>query len=112
MATYSMEDLFKVMATTFKSEAAGNLRATIQFVISGEEASTHHLVIENGTCTYHAGAAESPTLTINTPGQVWRDIAEGKLDGAKALMTGKFKVKGDMGLLMKLQQLFGAAPGK
>ncbi len=108
----SMQELFNGMAATFKAQAAGNLRATIQFVITGEEAGAHHLVIENGTCTYHAGQAASPTLTITTPDTVWRDIADGKLDGAKALMTGKFKVAGDMGLLMRLTSLFGSAPGR
>ncbi|MCK7467044.1 MAG: SCP2 sterol-binding domain-containing protein [Desulfosudis oleivorans] len=33
-------------------------------------------------------------------------MAEGKLDPAKALMTGKAKVKGDMTEIMKLLPLF------
>ena len=33
-------------------------------------------------------------------------IAQGKLDMAKAFVVGKIKVKGDMGLIMKLPDLF------
>jgi putative sterol carrier protein len=32
-------------------------------------------------------------------------LTEGKLDGTMAFMSGKLKVKGDMGLAMKLQTL-------
>ena len=34
------------------------------------------------------------------------DLINGKLDGMTAFMTGKLKIEGDMGVAMKLQQLF------
>lgn len=110
--TFTMPELFQGMAALFKPEAAGNLQAVVQFDVTGEEAGTYHLVIENGTCTYHAGPASNPSLTITTPDHVWRDIALGKLDATKAFMTRKFTVKGNMGLLMKLPNLFGAPPNQ
>jgi putative sterol carrier protein len=33
------------------------------------------------------------------------DLATGKLDGTAAFMSGKLKIKGDMGLAMKLQSI-------
>ena len=33
-------------------------------------------------------------------------LATGKMDGMKAFMTGKLKVKGDMSLVMKMQKYF------
>jgi len=33
------------------------------------------------------------------------DLVDGKLDGTMAFMSGKLKVKGDMGLAMKLQNV-------
>jgi putative sterol carrier protein len=104
--TITMKDLFSGMAAAFKPEAAGDLQAVIQFEVTGDEAGVHHLVIENGTCSYHEGSSESPTLTITTPDHVWRDITLGRLDGTKAFMSGKLKAKGNMGLLMKLPGLF------
>jgi len=109
--TYTLQEIFQGMAAMFKPEAAGDLKAVLQFDVTGEEAGTHHLVIENGTCTYQAGPAPNPSLTIITPDHVWRDIALGKLDATKAFMTRKFTVKGNMSLLMKLPNLF-SAPGQ
>lgn len=108
--TVTMRDLFQGMAAAFNPAKAGDLKAVIQFDVTGEDAGIHHLVIENGICTHHVGPAQSPSVTITTPDHVWRDITLGKLDGTKAFMTGKIKAKGNMGLLMKLPGLF-TAPG-
>ena len=44
------------------------------------------------------------TMTISQ--QNFGARATGKMDGMKAFMTGKLKVKGDMGLVMKMQKYF------
>jgi len=33
-------------------------------------------------------------------------ISRGEMNGATAMMTGKYRVKGDLGLLMRLSKLF------
>ena len=45
-------------------------------------------------------------MTINTQADVWMAISRGELNGATALMTGKYSVKGNLGLLMRLDKLF------
>ena len=44
------------------------------------------------------------TMTITQDNFV--ALATGKMDGMKAFMTGKLKVKGDMSLVMKMQKYF------
>jgi putative sterol carrier protein len=39
--------------------------------------------------------------------QDWLDMTSGKLNGQMAFMSGKLKLKGDMGLAMKLAGMFG-----
>lgn len=43
--------------------------------------------------------------TITTSIQAMLDMVEGKLNPMMAVMTSKVKIKGDMGLAMKLQSL-------
>ena len=57
--------------------------------------------------THGAGAAENPSLTIETPFNVWMDIMTGKADGQKMFMEQKYRVHGDLSLLMRMNQLFG-----
>lgn len=44
--------------------------------------------------------------TITTKADTLEAIRSGKQNPMMAVMTGKVKIKGDMGLAMKLQQLF------
>jgi putative sterol carrier protein len=97
------------MPTVFNAEAAGDLIADISFKVTGAEPGEPTLHIENGKCTYREGLAASPTLTIETPSDVWIAISRGELDGQQAFMQGKYKAFGNFVLMMKFSKLFGSA---
>lgn len=99
-------ELIKIMPLGFNAEAAGDVSATVQFNITGDEEFTAHLAVADGKCEYFDGPAEAPDLTIISPAKVWLAISRGEKNGQMAFMTGKFKAKGDLGLLMKLNSLF------
>jgi multimeric flavodoxin WrbA/putative sterol carrier protein len=103
----SCRDLLQAMPLGFKPDAAG-LTAVVQFEISGNEQFTSHLTIADGACTYHDGPADKPNLVIKSPADVWLKISRGELDGQKAFVEGQYGVEGDMGLLLKLKNLFAA----
>jgi putative sterol carrier protein len=104
----SAEKLIEGMPTAFNPDAAGDLRAEIQFVISGEGGGRWVISIAEGRCRVRRGEAISPVLTIESPGDVWVKIARGEIDRPKALMQGLYRVKGDMNTLARMPQLFGA----
>ena len=99
--------LLRGMAVTFNARAAGDLKATIQFEVAGKQPGNWFLSIEGGTCTFHEGKVDSPALAIKTPSEIWLAIANGELDGRQAFMEGKYAAQGDMGLLMRMNDLFG-----
>ena len=103
----SCRQMIAGMPQAFDAKAASGMSKVIQFDVSGDEEFTAHLVIENGTCTHQDGPAQDPDLVVKTPAAVWLKISKGEMDGATAFMTGKFKTKGDMTLLLKLNTLFG-----
>lgn len=45
--------------------------------------------------------------TITTKAETLKKLQDGSLNPMMAMMTGKVKIKGDMGLAMKLQSLLG-----
>jgi putative sterol carrier protein len=94
------------MPRVFKPEAAGHIKATIQFHITGDKGGNWHLRIEDGRCTCREGTAEKADLIISTPADVWLRIARGELSGQAAYMSGSYKVKGDMNLLFRMQSMF------
>ncbi|MDM8518549.1 SCP2 sterol-binding domain-containing protein [Anaerolineales bacterium HSG6] len=94
------------MPTVFNPDVAGNLVADIQFHVTGDEPGDYYLNIANRKCTFQEGLSQDPSLTINTPSEVWLKISRGEMNGALAFMTRKYKVTGNMGLLMKFNKMF------
>lgn len=103
----SIETFMMIMPMGFNPEAAGETAATIQFSFSGEAEGPCHLIIKDGRCEPSEGTAEGPDLTIDTPFEVWMDIMTGKADGRQMFMEQKYKVTGDLSLLMRIGELFG-----
>jgi putative sterol carrier protein len=103
----SVKETFDQMATRFKPERAQGVNAVVQYDITGEGGGNWYATIKDGACTVTPGTAPSPTLTLTISGQDWLDMLGGKLAGQMAFMTGRLKLRGDMGLAMKLSSLFG-----
>ena len=60
------------------------------------------------TVTENDGAADT---TIKISWDDWQQMADGKLDGMTAFMTGKLKVEGDMSNAMQLQGVLSKLKG-
>lgn len=108
MCMDTVRDVVAGMAMVFDSKAAGDTNAVIQFDITDEAPGDYYVEIANGKCAAYAGQHPKPSATIITPSAVWLGIARGEINGATAFVTGKYKVKGDMMLLMKMEKLFPA----
>jgi putative sterol carrier protein len=105
MAT-TVKETFEAMAGRFRPDKATGTDATVQYEVSGEGGGTWHAVIKGGTCTVREGAVPGPTMTLQIAAQDWLDMISGKQSGQMLFMSGKLKVKGDMGLAMKLPSMF------
>jgi len=93
-------------AAVFNADAAGSLHADIQFMVSGQEPGEYLLRIADGQCAAHRGSVPAPTLTIHTPSEIWLQIARGELSGQTAYMKGLYRTEGDLGLLLRMAELF------
>jgi putative sterol carrier protein len=102
----TVKESFDAMPSRFRPEKAAGASAVIQYEVSGEGGGTWNAVIKDGTCTVTPGAAPTPNLTLQISAQDWLDMLSGKQSGQMLFMSGKLKVKGDMGLAMKLGSMF------
>ena len=88
-------------------EKAGSTKATIVFDLSGADAGKWWVKIHDGTAESGKGdAPDAPNLTLQADSGDWVKIMTGALDGTSAFMQGKLKIKGDMGLAIKMLTMF------
>jgi putative sterol carrier protein len=61
--------------------------------------------VRDGSINVTQGAGDADA-TLTTSGETFEKIVAGDQNPTTAYMTGKLKIKGDMGAAMKLQKLF------
>jgi putative sterol carrier protein len=103
--------VFDQMPSALDPARAGTTSATIQFDLSGENGGKWWVKIHDGKAESSQGEAENPNLTITMDSKDYVKMTLGQLDGTQAFMTGKLKIKGDMGLAIKMQSLFRRPEG-
>ncbi|HEV8639825.1 MAG TPA: SCP2 sterol-binding domain-containing protein [Methylomirabilota bacterium] len=104
MAT--VKEVFEQMPGRFRPDKAAGSNAVIQYDISGEGGGTWHAIIKDGACTVNQGPGTNPNLTLSMSAPDWLDMVSNKQSGQMLFMSGKLKLKGDMGLAMKLGSMF------
>lgn len=71
-------------------------------VIQFDTAEPLHYVVENGVVRFEEGTAGRADVTVKVKDADLVKMFEGKLNPMTALMTGRLKVKGDVGLAQRL----------
>ena len=66
----------------------------------------YHFRIANESIEVQTGPHASPNITMTMKESDYLAMVNGKLNGQMAFMSGKLKIAGDMGLALKLQNLF------
>ena len=102
----TVRSLIARLPGALSKQAAGELDAVIQFEIADESPGAYYLEIRDRGCSAFEGRHTAPTLTIQSPAQVWLDVCTGQRDGTEAFMSGAFQMRGDMSVLMRFGALF------
>jgi putative sterol carrier protein len=101
------EDHLAELERRFRPEAAKGLKAIYQLHLTGEEGGTWHMVVMDQACRILKGAAPQPDTIICMSSEDWNLLVAGKMDAFAALLQGRLKIEGDMGLATRLPGLFG-----
>ena len=106
-APTNAQQVFDMMPSRFNAAAAAGVNATYQFDLTGDNGGTWQVAVANGGCTVAQGAPnDKPNITITMAAVDYLDMITGKLNPQMAFMGGKLKIKGDMSLALKMQQIF------
>jgi putative sterol carrier protein len=86
-------------------DASKTAGMTNSYVFDIEGAGTWKVDVQDGSVSVTEGGGDADA-TISASEETFGQIASGDLNATTAYMTGKLKIKGDMGAAMKLQKLF------
>jgi putative sterol carrier protein len=78
---------------------------TNSYVFEIDGAGTWRVDVDDGAVKVAEGGGDADA-TIAASEETFQQIASGDLNATTAYMTGKLKVRGDMGAAMKLSRLF------
>jgi putative sterol carrier protein len=99
----SPREFFESLESRVDSTKAAGLTASYRFEIDG--AGTWLVDVDDGKVSVSENGGDADT-TISASADTFMKIASGEQNPTSAYMSGKLKVKGDMGQAMKLQKLF------
>ena len=97
------QDFFDSLESRADASKLSGMANSYLFDIEGE--GQWHVDVADGKITVTKGGGDADA-TISTSGETFEKIAAGEQNATTAYMTGKLKIKGDMGAAMKLQKLF------
>lgn len=97
------KEFFDTLEARVDASKTAGLNNSFLFDIDG--AGKWKVDVHDGTVAVTEGG-EGADVVISTSQETFEKIASGEQNPTSAYMTGKLKVKGDMGAAMKLQKLF------
>ncbi len=99
----STREFFETLESRVDTSKTAGMNNSYLFDIEG--AGKWKVDVADGKVSVSEGGEDADAV-ISTNDETFQQIASGEQNPTSAYMTGKLKVKGDMGAAMKLQKLF------
>src|ERR1700749_1194603 len=100
----TVQEFFEGLPAPADTSQTAGMNNSYGFDIEG--AGQWTVKVTDGAVSVMDGMDDSADVTISASQEVFEKIVSGEQNPTSAYMTGKLKLKGDMGAAMKLQKLF------
>jgi putative sterol carrier protein len=97
------QEFFEALPSRVSPDRIEGMNNTYVFDIEG--AGVWTVAVADGAITVTEGAGDAD-CTFSASEETFEKITSGEQNATTAYMTGKLKIKGDMGAAMKLQKIF------
>jgi putative sterol carrier protein len=96
-------EFFEGLAGRVDPDRTAGMSNTYLFDIEGQQWT---VAVEDGSVNVTEGDSGDSDCTISTSEETFQKLIAREQNPTTAYMTGKLKIKGDLGAAMKLQKLF------
>ena len=94
----------------FVPEKAKDFDAVYQFELAGPGGGIFVVTVRDATCRISIGASEEPDVIYEMDAGTWLAMSAGRVTGDEAVLLGKLRIRGDVELGRRFNDLF-APPG-
>ncbi|GLZ33166.1 hypothetical protein Lesp02_53540 [Lentzea sp. NBRC 105346] len=98
-----LDEVFRRMGEHFRSDRAGATRAVVHFHLLDD---VYEVVIENASCSINKDPSREARASVTLTPADFLKLATGNASAPVLFMTGKLKVKGDLGFAAGFMSLF------
>jgi putative sterol carrier protein len=104
------EEVFAMIdaALHYDPAATRGKEGIYQFNLSGDDGGTFQMIIESEEAKAIQGVEKEPNVVLTLKAEDFKDLVAGTLNPTAAFMSGKLKIKGNMGLALKLQTVLNS----
>jgi putative sterol carrier protein len=95
-------------ALQYDPAATKGKEGVYQFNLTGEDGGTFQMIIEQEEARAVKGEEKTPSVVLTLKADDFKDLVAGSLNPTAAFMSGKLKIKGNMGLALKLQTVLNS----
>ncbi len=100
------KEVIEALPTAFLPDKAGDIKALVQFALTGDGGGEWALEVADGKCEVREGTADQSDVTLTMDATDFVALVNGQLNPVQAFMGGKIKVTGNVGLVMQLLNWF------
>ncbi|PTX64796.1 putative sterol carrier protein [Melghirimyces profundicolus] len=104
---YTVEEAWEEIEKNLNEnpEPIKGMNVVYQYDISGDEEGAYQLHLSGDKAKVEKGTPAEPDCTLQMSAEDFKDLLVGNLNGTAAFMSGRLKIKGNIGLAMKLESL-------
>ena len=102
MAAMRTGEVMAALPGRFRPKMAGNMRATIQFDLTGPDGGHWTMIIDRGTCTVHEEATANPDATVSMSAADFVGINTGTVNPAESFWSGRINIEGSVDTVLAL----------
>ena len=102
----SAETFLQALPLIFQREQAKDLNATYHFTFTGDEKTSHTVIIRDKTLVVQEGLVGTPNLRVTADSRTWVRFVAKEVNLFGAIIRGKVRVKGSPALLKSFGKCF------
>ena len=110
LRTRILDEIFRRMSDHLRTDRAARVRAVVHWRLTGGTGEGGYdrweTIVEDGACVVHRESTRDPRVTITVHPLDFLKLITNNASGPVLFMTGKLKIKGDLGFAAGLTGLF------